>query len=158
MGCGCTWQRPISLETNTGATEEIPALNQCWGGCNYPTSNWPHKSHQVPYLVPGPPDHLSPLWSDTDYWPYAPRVCSVTGKSWRIQHRWLIEYSIWDISWDLHCGIPATSGILLISTVRHSIQYLTWTIPKLMHSFNFMNATQLTPWQPSSRWSPGPAW
>ena len=51
--------------------------------------------------------------SDTDYWPYTPGVCSVTGKWWRILHSCLIEYSLWDNSWDLHCGIPARSGILL---------------------------------------------
>ena len=28
MGCSCTWQRSLSFETNTSATEEIPALNQ----------------------------------------------------------------------------------------------------------------------------------
>ena len=49
----------------------------------------------------------------TDHWPYAPGMCSVAGKSWRILHRWLIEYSIWDKSRDLHSGIPARSSILL---------------------------------------------
>ena len=35
------------------------------------------------------------------------------GKSWRLLHSWLIEYSLWDFSsLDLHCGIPA-SRILL---------------------------------------------
>ena len=74
--------------TSPRATEEIPALNQSWGRCNYPTSNWPYQGHQVQYLVPWTPDYVSPLWSDTDYWPYAPGVCSVTGKSWWIQHIW----------------------------------------------------------------------
>ena len=32
-------------------TEEIPALNQSWGG-NHATSNRPYEGHQVPYLVP----------------------------------------------------------------------------------------------------------
>ena len=56
--------QPISLETNTKATLEIPALNQSWGGCNYLTLNWPY---QGPYLVPWTPNYVSPLWSDTDY-------------------------------------------------------------------------------------------
>ena len=40
-------------------------------------------------------------------------VCSVTGMPWRILHCWLIEYSLWDNSWDMHSGIPTRSGILL---------------------------------------------
>ena len=28
VGCSCTWQRSLSCETNTGATEEVPAPNQ----------------------------------------------------------------------------------------------------------------------------------
>ena len=98
------------LYLNTRATEEIPALNQSWGGCNLP---------HFKLAIPGPPrpvdppDCVSPLWSDTDYGPYAPGVYSVTGKSWQIRHSWLIEYSLWDNSWDLYCGILARSGILL---------------------------------------------
>ena len=79
MGCSCTWQRSLFRKTNTGATEEIPALNQSWRGCNHPTSDRPYKGHQVPYLVPRTTNYLSPLWSNTDHWPYAPGVCSVTG-------------------------------------------------------------------------------
>ena len=78
MGCSCTWQRSLFRKTNTGATEEIPALNQSWRGCNHPTSHRPYKGHQVRYLVPRTTDYLSPLWSNTDHWPYAPGVCSVT--------------------------------------------------------------------------------
>ena len=48
----CTWQRSLSRETNTGATDKIPAHNQSWRGCNHLTSNWPYQGHQVPYLVP----------------------------------------------------------------------------------------------------------
>ena len=32
VGCSCTWQRSLSCETNTGATEEVPAPNQGWRG------------------------------------------------------------------------------------------------------------------------------
>ena len=113
VGCSCTWQRSLFRETNTGATEEIPALNQSWRGCNHPTSNRPYKGHQVPYLVPRTADWLSPLWSNIDHWPYAPGVCRVTGMSWWILHSWLIEYPLRDNSRDLHSGIPARSGILL---------------------------------------------
>ena len=55
VGCSCTWQRSLSCETNTGATEEVPAPNQSWRGCNHPTSNWPYQGHQIPYPVRGPP-------------------------------------------------------------------------------------------------------
>ena len=82
VGCSCTSQRSLSPETKIRATEEIPALNQSWSGCNHPNSNWPYKGHRIPYLVPRTPKYLSPLWSNTDRWPYAPGVCSVTGMSW----------------------------------------------------------------------------
>ena len=67
MGCSCTWQRSLFRKTNTGATEEIPALNQSWRGCNHPTSHRPYKGHQVPYLVTRTIHYLSPLWSNTDH-------------------------------------------------------------------------------------------
>ena len=41
VGCCCTWQRYISCETTTWATEEIPAHNQGWRGCDHSSSNWP---------------------------------------------------------------------------------------------------------------------
>ena len=82
VGCSCTWQRSLFRKTNTGATAEIPALNQSWRICNHPTSTRPYEGHQVPNLVPRTTDYLSPLWSNTDHWPYAPGVCSVTGMSW----------------------------------------------------------------------------
>ena len=55
MGCSCTWQRSLSYETNTGTTEEVPAPNQSWRGCNHPTSNWPYQGHQSHILSRGPP-------------------------------------------------------------------------------------------------------
>ena len=113
VGCSCTWQRSLSCETNIGATEKVPAPNQSWRGCNHPTSNWPYQGHQIPYLVPRTTDWLSPLWSNTDHWPYAAGVCTVTGMSWWILHSRLVECSLRGISWDLHSGIPARSGILL---------------------------------------------
>ena len=113
VGCSCTWQRSLSCETNTGTTEKVPAPNQSWRGCNHPTSNWPYQGHQIPYLVPRTTDWLSPLWSNTDHWPYAAGVCTVTGMSWWILHSRLVECSLRGSSWDLHSGIPARSGILL---------------------------------------------
>ena len=56
-GCSCTWQRYLSCETNTGATDEIQALNQSWRGCNHPTTSWSYQ-----------------------------RLCSDTGMSWQIPH------------------------------------------------------------------------
>ena len=103
----------LSCETNTRATKEMPAPTRSWRGCYHPTANWPYQGHQIPYLVPRTADWLSPLWSNTDHWPYAPGVFIVTGMSWRILHSRLIECSLRDNSWDLHSGIPARSGILL---------------------------------------------
>ena len=51
--------------------------------------------------------------SNTDHWPYAAGVCTVTGMSWWILHSRLVECFLRDNSWDLHSGIPARSGILL---------------------------------------------
>ena len=81
VGCSCTRQRSLSCEINTGATKEVPAPSQSWRGCNHPTSNWPYQGHQIPYLVPRTTDWLSPQWSNTDHWPYAAGVCTVTGMS-----------------------------------------------------------------------------
>ena len=107
------WDVALSCETNTGATKEVPAPNQSWRGCNHPTSNWPYQGHQIPYLVPRTTSWLSPLWSNTDHWPYVAGMCIVTGMSWWILHSRLVECSLQDNSWDLHSGIPARSGILL---------------------------------------------
>ena len=81
--------------------------------CNHPTSNWPHQGHQIQYLVPRTTNSLSPLWWNTDHWPYAAGVCLVTGMSWWILHSRLFECSLRDNSWDLLSRIPVRSGILL---------------------------------------------
>ena len=122
VGCSCTWQRSLSCETNTGATEQVPAPNQTWRGCNHPTLNWPYQGHQIPYLILRTTDWLSPLWSNTDHWPYAAGVCIVTGMSWWILHSRLVECSLRDNSRDLHSGIPARSGILL-SDIMKSVNF-----------------------------------
>ena len=123
------WQRSLSRETNIGATKEIPAPNQSWRGCNHLTSNWPYQGHQVPCVVPRTTRCLSPLWSNTQHWSYAPGVCSGTRMSWRILHSWLIEYPLRDNSRDMHSGIPAQSGILLSDmTQLTSTSGQTWTI------------------------------
>ena len=87
--------------------------HQSWRGCDHPTSNWPYQGHQIPYLVPRTANWLSPLWSNTDHWPYAAGLCIVTGMLWWILHSRLIECSLRDNSWDLHSRVPARSGILL---------------------------------------------
>ena len=61
------------------------------------------KSH---ILSRGPPTTCHHCGQTLDYWPYAPGVCSVTGKSWWILHSWLIEYSLWDNSCDF-CITPS---------------------------------------------------
>ena len=53
--CRCTWKRYLPRDTNTGATKEIPALNQSWRGCNHPTSNWPYQATKSHILSRGPP-------------------------------------------------------------------------------------------------------
>ena len=72
-----------------------------------------HYTSLVPYLVPRTADCLSPLWLNTEHWPYAPGVCSVTGMSCWILHSWIIEYSLRWNSQDLHSGIPVRNGFLL---------------------------------------------
>ena len=99
----------VTYISTLGPLKKFQPLTRAEEVVIYPTSNWPYQGHQGPWT----PDCVSPLWWDTDYWPYAPGVCSVTGKSWQIIHSWLIEYSLCDNSWDLHCGILARSGILL---------------------------------------------
>ena len=123
VGCSCTWQRSLSCETNTGATEEVPAPNQSWRGCNHPTSNWPYQGHQIPYLVPRTANWLSPLWSNTDHWPYAAGVCIVTGMSWWILHSRLVECSLRDNSWDLHSRVPASSCEKRDSSIWYDVIY-----------------------------------
>ena len=113
VGCNCTWQRSLSCETNTGATEEVPAPNQSWRGFNHPTWNWPYQGHQMAYLVLRTANWLSALWSNTDHSPYDAGVCIVTGMSWWIPHSRLVECSLRDNSWDLNSRIPARNGILL---------------------------------------------
>ena len=104
------------------SSEKVPAPNQSWRGCNHPTSNWPYQGHQIPYLIPRTTDWLSPLWANTDHWPYAAGVCTVTGMSWWILHSRLVECSLRDNSRDLHSGIPARSGILL-SDIMKSVNF-----------------------------------
>ena len=109
VGCSCTY---LSCETNNGANKEVQAPNQSWRGCNHPTSNWPYQGNLIPYLVPRTANWLSPLWTNTDHWPYAAGVCTVTGMSWWILHIRLVECSLRDNSWDLHSRVPARSGII----------------------------------------------
>ena len=127
VGCSCTWRK--SRETNTRATEKIPALNQSWRGCNHPTSNWPYQGHQVPYIVPRTAYCLFPLWSNAEHWPYAPGVYSVTWMSWRILQNWLIQCSLRDNYRDLHCGISTRIGIPLSDMNSQTF----YTIPHLNH-------------------------
>ena len=41
--------------------QEIPELNQSWGGWNHPASYWPYQGHQASYLVPMTSEYFSPL-------------------------------------------------------------------------------------------------
>ena len=73
------------------------------------------KSH---ILSRGPPIACHHCGQTLDYWPYAPGVCNVAGKSWRILHSWLIEYSLWDNSWILHSKL---------------LQHRLWDDPRGLH-------------------------
>ena len=55
MGCSCTWQRSLSCETNTGATEEVPGPNQSWRGCNHRLRIGHTKATKSHILSRGPP-------------------------------------------------------------------------------------------------------
>ena len=55
---------PISLETNTRATQEIPAPDKSWGGCNNLTLNWPYQGPKVPFLITRIARYLPALWPD----------------------------------------------------------------------------------------------
>ena len=72
-----------------------------------------HTKATKSHIFPRTANWLSPLWWNTDHWPYAAGVCIVTGMSWWILHSRLVECSLWDNSWDLLSRIPARSGILL---------------------------------------------
>ena len=47
---------------NTRTSQEIPAPDKSWRGCNNPTPNWPHQGHKVPYLVPRTTNNLRGWW------------------------------------------------------------------------------------------------
>ena len=52
----------LTCETNTRTSQEIPTPDKSWRSCNYnPTSNWPHQSHEVPYIVLRTTDNLQTL-------------------------------------------------------------------------------------------------
>ena len=93
-----------------------------------------------------------------------PTTCHHCSQTLTIDHM-LLEYAVLQESRDeyyiadslntLFETIPDTCIVVflrearffyLIWTIRHSIQSLVWTIPKLMQFLNIMNTTQLTPW------------
>ena len=55
VGCSCTWQRSLSCETSTGTTEEVPAPNQSWRGCNHRLRIGHTKATKSHILSRGPP-------------------------------------------------------------------------------------------------------
>ena len=80
MGCGCTWQRSLSLESNSRATYEIPVLIQSWGGCNHSFI-----SIAIAITIARPPSSIAcPL----DLWLLVPiivRHLPLTTCSWSVQ-------------------------------------------------------------------------
>ena len=134
-GCSCAWQISLSRETNTAATKEIPALNQSWRACNYPTSNWPYQFH---ILSRGPPT-----------------ACHHCGQTLNIDHL-LLECAVLQECRDEYYAadplkthfetIPETCIVeflreagffYLIRMVRHSIQFITWITPDLIEFVKF---------------------
>ena len=120
VGCSCTWQRSLFRKTDTGATEEIPAHNKA--------EEVVITRLRIGHTKATKSHILSRLWSNTDHWPYAPGVCSVTGMSWWILHSWPIEYPLRDNTRDLHSGIPARSEILLSDMIWHGQYNWAWVI------------------------------
>ena len=122
--------------------------NQSWEGCNHLTPNWSYQGHQDPHLSQGPPSTChNTLWSDTDHWPYALRVCIVAGKLWWIcttdSFKTLFELD----SRDLHNGISARGWILLLD-VNSQILYAISSFETVFNWFNFeldlVKTTRLT--------------
>ena len=144
MECICTWPRSLSLETDTGATQDMKAPNRSGGGFYHLTSNWPYQGHQVPYFV---------LWT--------PTACHHCGQTLTIDHM-LMECAVLQESRDeyytvdtliiLFETIPESciveflreSGFFyLIWTVRHSKEFFTRIIPEQMQYSKF---NQLLTW------------
>ena len=125
----------LPRETNTGTTQEIPALNQSWGGRDHLTSIWPYQGHQVSYLVPRTTGCLSPLWSNIDHMLLE---CAVLQDC---RHKYYTADSLNT----LFGTIPETCivkflrgvGFYLIWMVRHSIKFITLITPDLMEFVNF---------------------
>ena len=113
MGCIYIWWRSVSSETNTRTTQEISAPDQCWGGCDNPTTNWPYQGHKIAYFVPRTTNCLPALWPDSDNWAHTPGMYSLATKSWWVLHSWLIEDPLWGDPRGLHNRISERNWILL---------------------------------------------
>ena len=138
VGCSCAWQRSLYFETNTGATEEVPAPNH---------DKWDVAVHgrDLYILKPtlGPPKKFQHLTTDEEVVITRLRIghtkatksyilsrgpptgCHHCGQRLTIDHILLVcallqeyvECSLQDNSWELHSRIPARSGILLSDIV-----------------------------------------
>ena len=112
VGCSCTWQRSLPREPTLGQPRKFQHLTRA-EEVEITRLRIGHTKATKSHIFPRTTGCLSPLWSNIEHWPYAPGVCSVTRMPWRILCSSLIEYPLWDNSWDLHSGIPARSRILL---------------------------------------------
>ena len=76
----------------------------------------------------------------------APGVFSGTGVSWRILHSWLVEYSLWDNSQDLHSGFPTRSGILydMSGQTFYTSQIITRAVESFLGFFSFSISIRLS--------------
>ena len=91
------------------------------------TSNWPHQSHKVTYIVPRTTDNLPALWPDSYHRTNAPGMYSVTTISWWILHCWLTRDPLWDSPRGVHGRVSERSWILLSDMNG----YISGTTPNL---------------------------
>ena len=136
----CTWQRSLSCETNTGATEEIQALNQSCRGCN--------QSPDFELAIPMPP---SPMSCPEDcqmfvtivvkHWPLT--ICLGSVQCYRNVMTNTTKLTHWPLCKTISqtCTMEFLQEVgffYLIWTVKHTIPLLIWTTPNdLMQFVNF---------------------
>ena len=133
VGCSYTSQRSLSFETNTRATEEIPALNQSWRVFNNPTSNWPYQDPQVPNLVLRTTHCSQTLNID-----HTIMECAVLQECYDEFYTADSLNTLETIPETCMVEFRREAGLFyLIWMVRHSLQFITWISPDLMGFVNF---------------------
>ena len=119
--CSYTWQKSLSCETNTGATEEVPAPNQSWRSCNHRLRIGHTKATKSHILSRGPPTG-----------------CHHCGETLTIDHM-LLECALLQECRDEYCTVDSLNALFetnpetcLIEFLREAgFFYLIWC------NFNF---------------------